>query len=182
MSIEPRRVIARITAQVDQSDWPCLEARVFASPEAGETIHFYVAQAHPRYATPIHFWVHALRDELATRGRRADLFDEAGQALCLNQDSADWLASLARFDLGTGAGESIVDRLALRDRVADAGEPRAYRMRDSVCRRSSVVDLGTHLMAHFWGHGFGESWRAAARPREVDATSGCIGSISSGLA
>jgi hypothetical protein len=32
-------------------------------------------------------------------------------------------------------------------------------MLESACRRSSVIEGGEWLLAHFWGHGRGESWR-----------------------
>jgi hypothetical protein len=35
-------------------------------------------------------------------------------------------------------------------------------MLESDCRRSSVVESGDWLVAHFWGHGPGPSWRREA--------------------
>jgi len=170
MSIQPNRVIARIIEQVDASDWPTLPSRVFVTAAGDETIRFYWVAAHPRYATRIHFWVHALRDELASRGRRGDLILAAGHALCRNQSTSDWLMELAELDLREGG--SIVERLALSAALEASRAPQAYRMLESACRRSTVVDLGGALMAHFWGHGSGESWRAPARGLSARAVSG----------
>lgn len=155
MSIQPNRILARIVEQVDRSDWPELEVGVFCSPGAGELLRLYAARSSERYATAIHFWVHALRDELASRGRRADLVGAAGQALCRSQPLPEWRRELAT-SLAPARPASLPWRAVL-DRASRAG--RAYRMLESACRRSSVMEDGEWLVAHFWGHGLGESWR-----------------------
>ena len=82
MSIQPNRVVARIIEQVDQSDWPTLPSRLVCRAGRARWVRFYHAPAQARYPTPIHFWVHALRDELTAMGRREDLAGAAAHALC----------------------------------------------------------------------------------------------------
>lgn len=174
MSIQPHRVIARIVDQVDRSDWPELESLVLSSADGRQLLRFFAAPALERYATPLHFWVHALRDELAWVGQRGDLVGAAGHALCRDQRLADWCAELDAFALADG--RSALEALGLarlveaRDALAlpadgrgAAGSEerphRVYRMLESACRRSSVVGDGRRWMAHFWGHGARPSWR-----------------------
>jgi len=152
MSIQPNRVVARIIHQVDRSDWPRLDSTVVATGKGDEWLRVFRAPAHPRYATPIHFWVHALRDELAATGRRVDLVGAAGHALCRKEPVEGWLSALRG-----GAKGAAVDDVS----VAVEGAPRAeaYRMLESECRRSSVVDGDSFFVADFWGHGAGATWR-----------------------
>lgn len=146
MSIQPIRVLARIVEQVDRSDWPILESKIQGSPDGSEWIRVFSTTRHERYATPIHFWVHALRDELALRGRRQDLVGTAGQALCETQPVEEWRAELS------------ADLIACRSFDL---EPTVYRMQASACRRSSVAMSRDCWIAHFWEHGFRASWRCA---------------------
>ncbi len=158
MSIQPNRVIAKIIHQVDQSDWPPLRSEVFAEGDGGEWLRVYRAPADPRHATAIHFWVHALRDELAATGRREDLVGAAGHALCRRRSARDWLDALdanARFREAKTAAE-------IRTSLADEGDAELHWMLESECRRSSVLDLRTGFVADFWGHGGGPSWRRRA--------------------
>ena len=101
----------------------------------------------PRYATEFHFWVHALRDDLAARSRLDDLEGAAGYALCRPQDFDAWRAEVGALGAFASVGTSV------------AGDATIYRMQGSECRRSSVASFGGRLRAHFWGHGSGESWR-----------------------
>ena len=147
MSIHPNRVLARIIEQVDASDWPRLASELHWSEDGRERIRLYHARAQERYATPFHFWVHALRDELETRARGEDLMGVAGYALGQKQSVEDW-----RDEVGP--------ILALDDTMRE--DAIVYVMQAGVCRRSSVVHSGEDLWAHFWGHGPNESWRRKA--------------------
>ncbi len=158
MSIQPNRVIAKIVHQVDQSDWPPLRADVFGSDEGGEWLRLYRAPADARYATAIHFWVHALRDELAATGRRADLVGAAGHALCRSRSVEDWLAELDEIEGFRSGSEGS----RLRAEVGESNGMELHRMLESECRRSSVLDLRTGFVADFRGHGGGASWRRRA--------------------
>lgn len=157
MSIQPNRVVARIIAQVDQSDWPPLAARVVAFDGGQGSLRVYRAPAHPCYATPIHFWVHALREDLVATERRVDLVGAAGHALCRRRPLSEW-----RAELDKGTDEAARAHLGL-DGIGDwpAGTE-VYRMLESECRRSSVVDHRDGFVADFWGHGGGASWRRRA--------------------
>ena len=144
MSIQPKQVLRRIIEQVDLSDWPSLESKVHSSSDGVEWIRVIATPSHERYATPIHFWVHALRDDLTARERREDFVHSAGNALCLNQSLEDWHREIADEHLpcrSPGPTDLI------------------YRMLASDCRRSSVAIAGDWLIAHFWNHGSGQSWR-----------------------
>jgi hypothetical protein len=144
MSIQPNRVLARIIEQVERSDWPALEFELRSSPDGREWMRCFDEPMHPRYATPFHFWVHALRDDLAARSRGEDLMGVAGYALCQNQSLADW-----RAKVGTSTFLGVVSE----------SDATIYEMQASECRRSSVALIGDRLLAHFWEHGFRESWR-----------------------
>ena len=161
MSIQPNRVVARIIHQVDQSDWPRLDSRVFASGEGDRWLRIFRAKADARYATPIHFWVHALRDELAATGRRVDLVGAAGHALCRKVSVGDWVGALrgAEPTLPASAGEDVAQ---IARGVAGGRRTGAYLMLESECRRSSVVEGDGFFVADFWGHGAGSSWRVRA--------------------
>lgn len=158
MSIQPNRVIAKIIHQVDQADWPPLRSEVFAEEGRGAWVRIYRAPADRRYATAIHFWVHALRDELSATGRREDLVGAAGHALCRRRAADDWLRALeenGRFRRAKACTE-------IREAVAGAEDAELHWMLESECRRSSVLDLRTGFVADFWGHGAGPSWRRPA--------------------
>lgn len=157
MSIQPNRVIHRIIDQVDRSDWPPLRSRVICANERGEFVRLYRVPVHERYATPLHFWVHALREELAATERREDLVAAAGHALCRKQSFPDWTAEVAA--LGLESGGDAADGLALGNISEPANTPEIYCMLESACRRSSVVAGRKWLMAHFWVHGNQASWR-----------------------
>jgi hypothetical protein len=158
VSIQPNRVIHRIVEQVDRSDWPPLASHILVSADGGEIMRFYRVPTHERYATPLHFWVHALREELQATGQREYLVAAAGQALGRNQTAADWLNELNTFIAEGGRTAAEVLDLAAVDEAPVSVE--VYRMLESACRRSSVVADGDSLMAHFWGHGSGASWRS----------------------
>ena len=152
MSIQPNRVVARIIHQVDRSDWPRLDSTVVVAEGGGAWLRVFRTPAHPRYATPIHFWVHALRDELAATGRRVDLVGAAGHALCRKESVEGWLGAMRE-----GAKGGRVDDVTAE--VEGAARAEAYLMLASECRRSSVVDGDGFYVADFWGHGAGASWR-----------------------
>jgi hypothetical protein len=159
MSIQPNRVLERIVEQVDRSGWPRLEARTIVrgdgDGEDGGLLRFYLHRTEPRYATPVHFWVHALREDLAARAQRGTLVGAAGRALCRRQSLRDWRREVAAVTAGA-ADDALLDCA----RGCSVGsEAQAWRMLESDCRRSSVVAGGGWLVAHFWGHGAGESWR-----------------------
>lgn len=151
MSIQPHRVLSRIVEQVDRCDWPPLETAVFSGSferDAVEAeIRVYVSPRNDRYASPFHFWVHALREELTARGRREDLVGAAGHGLCLQQTESSW-----RQELGPACplpeGESAL---------------LIYRMLESSCRRSSMAETKAGWFAHFWGHGGQPTWRVPGR-------------------
>lgn len=161
MSIQPNRVVARIIHQVDQSDWPRLDSRVFASDDGDRWLRVFRARAEARYATPIHFWVHALRDELAATGRRVDLVGAAGHALCRKTSVGEWVGELRDADqaLAAGARGAFAD---VANEVEGARRTDAYLMLESECRRSSVVEVDDWLVVDFWCHGAGPSWRVRA--------------------
>jgi len=160
MSIQPNRVIQRIIDQVDRSDWPPLTSAVFGSAEALEILRFYRVPKHGRYATPLHFWVHALREELQATDHREDLANAACHALGQEQPFSDWLGELDGFTSEDGRDLSeVLDLGEFGQSGIAPNPPRIYRMLGSGCRRSSVVDAGDSLMAHFWGHGSRVSWR-----------------------
>jgi hypothetical protein len=144
MSIQPNRVLARIIEQVEKSDWPALESDLRSSPDGREWMRCFNEPSHSRYATPFHFWVHALRDDLAARSRVDDLLGVAGYALCRNQSFAEW-----RVEVGSDTFLGI----------SAESDATIYEMQASECRRSSVALIGDRLLAHFWEHGCGESWR-----------------------
>jgi len=158
VSIQPNRVIAKIIHQVDQADWPPLRSEVFAESDRGEWVRIYRAPAETRYATAIHFWAHALRDELSATGRRDDLIGAAGHALCRRRGVDDWLGALEENDRFHESKTAVEIRASL----ADAEDAELHWMLESGCRRSSVLDLRTGFVADFWGHGAGPSWRRRA--------------------
>jgi hypothetical protein len=168
MSIQPVRVIGRMIDQVDQSDWPPLAGRFVASADETGVYRFYVAPQVERYATPFHFWVHALREERASVGRREDLVGAAGHAMCRSMSLADFLTQLDGCELAEGANaREILGLAAIPDAVVAENAAIAarrgivaYEMLDSACRRSGLARYGGHLMTYFWGHGFAESWRS----------------------
>jgi hypothetical protein len=142
MSIQPHRVLSRIVEQVDRSDWPRIEDR-WSTSIGEDSVRLFRAPQDARYATPFHFWVHALRDELDARGRRVDLVGAAGHGLCRDQDPADWRNELS----------------SLLELPPPHEMKRIYRMLESECRRSSVAETKDGWIAHFWGHGCEISWR-----------------------
>jgi hypothetical protein len=146
MSIHPNRVLWRIIDQVEKSDWPALDFETQVSIDREESVRIFRGLQSQRHATPFHFWVHALRDDLAARSRLCDLVGVAGYALSQKQTPAEWEA------------ENGFDRL---DGIGMADDAEIYRMQASVCRRSSVVSSGGRLWAHFWSHGLVETWRRA---------------------
>lgn len=172
MSIQPNRVIHRIIEQVDRSDWPTIRGHLVASAamtEAGETLRLYRVARHPRYATPLHFWVHALREELRATGRREDLVATACHAEGRKLSAAAWLEELRALGVAevdvTKAGEArsgVGDLARLADGVVPAAPTEIYRMLESPCLRSSVATTGDVLMAYFWTHGAAPSWRRSA--------------------
>jgi len=157
MSIQPNRVIQRIIEQVDQSDWPTLEGEVVCSVATGEFLRFYRSAHHNRYATPLHFWVHALREELRATEHREDLVGIACHALGHKQSRENWLSELAALRLGKES--NAIDALGLSAWGEARPAVEIYRMLDSDCRRSSVVADASSMMSHFWGHGSRASWR-----------------------
>ena len=161
MSIQPNRVVARIIAQVDQSDWPSLESRVWIVDGSDRWVRVYRAPAEARYATPVHFWVHALREELGTVDRRADLVGAAGHALCRVRPVESWRAEIDAIEPGLAPG--VATRLDLPDPASLDASTQVFRMLESPCRRSSVMDHRDGFVADFHGHGAGPSWRRRAR-------------------
>jgi hypothetical protein len=157
MSIQPNRVIHRIIDQVDRSDWPPLVSRVICANEPGEFVRVYRVPTHERYATPLHFWMHALREELTATERREDLVAAAGHALCRRQSVSDWTAEMSALGLESNGGAA--DGLILGNLPEPGHATQVYRMLESVCRRSSVFADRKSLMAHFWGHGNQASWK-----------------------
>ena len=157
MSIPSNRVLSRIVEQVDRSDWPPLESEVRFSTDGTAWIRIFEARFDARYATPIHFWVHALREDLAAGARREDLRGAAGYALCRNQSSDEW-----RAEIGAMSSAPPASGRAKLGRASMSKEVRVYRMLSSACRRSSVAVLDDGWMAHFWGHGPGATWRRDA--------------------
>ena len=155
MSIQPNRVIAKIVHQVDRADWPPLRAEIYSSDSTGEWLRVYRATAQHGHATAIHFWVHALRDELAATGRREDLVGAAGHALCRGRAIDPWLAELE----ASRPFRSSPLSTSLRRRVSEVSGAQLHLMLASECRRSSVLDLRGEFVADFWGHGAGPSWR-----------------------
>ena len=146
MSIQPNRVIARIVEQVDRSDWPPLVSRLHPVEDEAGWIRLYAVRDAARYATSLHFWVHALREDLAALGRREDLVAAASAALGQRQSPEDWRAELGGVS---------------RPCVAPDARASIHRMLESVCRRSSVAVIHGWLIAHFRVHGGGASWRRA---------------------
>lgn len=163
MSIQPNRVIHRIVDQVDKSDWPRLSCRVFSSADGNELLRVYLAADRERYATPLHFWIHALRDELTATGRRLDLVGAAGHAMGQSQSVDEWRAEIRPFLGGQTerfeCPESVGRALAVHDGATPVEPSRAYRMLESECRKSSVFESRAVMLAHFWGHGATPSWR-----------------------
>ena len=157
MSIQPNRVINRIVQQVDASEWPRLTAEVYPCEVDGEWLRVYRAPADPCYATPLHFWAHALRDELSATGRREDFLGAAGHALCHSKSISTWHAELKvlwSHPEFSGAAAYEPERLEAPGRA-----PQVFCMLASECRRSSVLASGEAFFADFWGHGAGPSWR-----------------------
>jgi len=166
MSIQPNRVIHRIIEQVDQSDWPTLPGELLLSAERGQALRIFRVPIHARYATPLHFWVHALREELAAVGRRQDLASIACHAQGQKIVAADWFEELRTVGFGgRDWGLDPVDpaglasALGLGDSEIGPFSVEVYRMLESPCRRSAVVAHEEWLMAHFWAHGGAPSWR-----------------------
>ncbi len=155
MSIQPNRVLARIVEQVDRSDWPELASSAPATRVPHEVVRVYWTRDLRRHATPIHFWVHALRDELTARGRRVDLVAAAGQALCRSQPLSEWQSELESILPPEVETEAPILPISAAFPVSPRAPhgARAYRMLESACRRSSVLEDGDRRIAHFWGHG-----------------------------
>ena len=150
MSIQPNRVVARIIEQVEKSDWPRLESQIHVSKDGRNWTRSFDEPVHSRYATIFHFWVHAFREDLAARSRLEDLEGAAGYALCRGQSFSDWRAEVCSYEI-------------FADASADSGrDVTIYRMQGSECRKSSVALIDGRLLAHFWSHGFGPSWRREA--------------------
>lgn len=168
MSIQPVRVIGRMIDQVAASDWPALQGH-FAAAEYGISAYrFYRAPKLERYATPFHFWVHALREERKAIGQGEDLVGAAGHAMCRGMALVDFIAELDSLVLSGGAraaeilGLSKVPHAVLKADPAKSARDGivAYAMLESSCRRSGLASYGGDLMAYFGGHGFAESWRS----------------------
>ncbi len=160
MSIQPNRVVARIVDQVDQSDWPRLESSVVTFRSDDRWLRLIVAPRGVGHATAIHFWVHALRDELATIGRRVDLVGAAGQALCRKRPLENWLEGLREAHASAISGGAVLASLIRRVEALPRAE--LHVMLESECRLSSVLDAGDFLAVEFWGHGSGVSWKVDA--------------------
>lgn len=169
MSIQPVRVIGRMIDQVAGSDWPSLEGHFVASADGTGSYRFYRAPQLERYATPFHFWVHALREERASIGRGEDLVGAAGHAMCRGIALAEFIAQLDAFPLADGARATEILGLAsvpatvrgANTAAAARSGTMAYDMLESACRRSGLASYDGYLVAYFWGHGFVESWRSA---------------------
>ena len=157
MSLQPNRVINRIVEQVDQSDWPRLRSEVYVAGSAGETLRIYRAGAETRYATPLHFWAHTLRDELSATGRRADFLGAAGHALCRGRSVEEWHDELT--ELWKQPGLTYAEDYAPSVLLERKRTPEVYLMLESECRRSSVLATGDGFMADFWSHGGAPTWR-----------------------
>jgi len=160
MSLQPNRVINRIVMQVDQSDWPRLSSEVYPAANEGEFFRIYRAEAHPRYATPLHFWAHALRDELAATSRREDFLGAAGHALCRGRPVEIWHEGLAALFGHPDLAQA--EAYAPATLLASERAPEVYLMLESECRRSSVLATKDGFMADFWGHGGAPTWRERA--------------------
>lgn len=155
MSIQPNRIVNRIVQQVDQSDWPRLESLVYSAAGDDRWLRIYHAPSHSRYATAIHFWVHALREELTATGCRSDLVGAAGHALGRKEAATQWLAEFSEID-------ALPREFGISDSTDLDSEVEVYRMLESECRQSSVLSSRSVLIADFWGHGGGPSWRRRA--------------------
>ena len=161
MSLQPNRVINRIVEQVDRANWPRLQSEVYALGASGETLRIYRAKAAIRYATPLHFWAHALRDELSATSRRADFLGAAGHALCRGRSIGDWHDELA--ELWRQPGVAYADAYSPTILLGHERRPEVYLMLESECRRSSVLATGDGFMADFWGHGGAPTWRQTSQ-------------------
>jgi hypothetical protein len=157
MSIQPHRVIHRIIEQVDRCDWPRLAPALSGAAVGGGQLRLYRAPVSQHYATPIHFWVHALREDLRATGHDGDLVATAAHAICRERPVGEWLDELAGVESVTGP--SAVEGLGpgagpLTDQTAQV-----HRMLQSSCRRSSVWASSRGFAADFWSHGPGPVWR-----------------------
>ena len=162
MSIQPNRIINRIVEQVDGSDWPPLRSRVYSNESQGEVLRIYRVPHEVRYATPLHFWLHALREELMATSHRSDFVGIAAHAMGHYRSFAAWAASDLEQDMKTvpSFGADQLDRFGLAPVAPDQPDDRsAYVMLASECRRSSVVRGDDWWVATFWSHGAGPSWR-----------------------
>ena len=166
MSIQPNRIVNRIIRQVDQSDWPRLDSEVFFDESGDRWLRIYRTPRHPRYATAIHFWVHALRDELSATGCRSDLVGAACHALCRKENVTQWRAAFSEIDpspvdsiFAVSEMNSVRETSYSVSEIDSDSEAEVYRMLESECRLSSVLSTRSILIADFWGHGDGPSWR-----------------------
>lgn len=168
MSIQPVRVIGRMIDQVAASDWPALKGRFAATVDGMSSYRFYRSPQLERYATPFHFWVHALREERAAVGRGEDLVGSAAHAMCRGIALAEFIAELDALVFSDGAdaaemlGLSSVPQAVLAADTANSARNGivAYTMLESPCRSSGLASYGGEVMAYFGGHGFVESWRS----------------------
>ena len=159
MSIQPHRVIHRIIDQVDRSDWPALHAAFSGAAADGGRLRLYRSPPSTRYATPIHFWAHALREDLRATGRRDDLVATAAHAICRERPVEGWLEELARVD--SVSFPSLRDFVGVDEGAADGQDGQVHHMLQSACRRSSVWASSRGFAADFWSHGPGPIWRRA---------------------
>ena len=160
MSIQPNRVIAKIIHQVDQADWPSLCSEVFAESDGSEWVRIYRAPADARYATAIHFWVHALREDLRATGHHEDLVATAAHAICRERPVDGWLDELTGIE--SVAGPAVIEALERSAGSVTDSSAQVHRMLQSPCRRSSVWASSRGFAADFWSHGPGPVWRRRA--------------------
>ena len=160
MSIQPHRVIHRIIEQVDRSDWPRLTPALSGAAAGGGRLRLYRAPISPHYATPIHFWVHALREDLRATGHHEDLVATAAHAICRERPVDGWLDELTGIE--SVAGPAVIDALERSAGSVTDSSAQVHRMLQSPCRRSSVWASSRGFAADFWSHGPGPVWRRRA--------------------
>ncbi len=154
MSIANYSVVSRILAEVQQSSPQPELVGVDRVDEPQQTFELRrTRRVHlAPFATPFHFWAHALQALLANEGR-SDLFEAmATHALCQVVEAEEVGPALA----------ALAGRMTSRPALApDGGFRRGYRMIDQDVMCSWVAEAQDEWFAAFWMR---PDWLARAEP------------------
>lgn len=157
MSIANNSLLRRILVEVRDAQAPAGLPPAERREDAGQLLELRrTQQVHaPPFATPLHFWAHALRAFLADRGR-PELFEALAASSLCEAIPGERVEAMFRT-----LAERLSPPVSLQDGKPFVG---GYRMVDERVLVSWVAERRQELVALFWAR---PDWIARAQPLDL---------------